>query len=438
MVDKTGEVKVQSLGKGVESGGHHKLVLPEKWRNEVFHELHSVRTAGHLGIAKTLRKVGDRFYWAGYAEDIKKLVQNCPQCVHKQKPRGRAPMKLYHSGAPMERIAMDILGPLPETYRGNKYVLCIGDYFTKWIEAIPLPDQEARTIAEALIESVICRFGVPLQIHTDQGRNFQSALLLELCQLLDIDKTRTTPYRPQSDGMVERFNRTLTGMLTSFVSSNQKDWDEHIPFIIMAYRSAVHSSTGFTPNMMMMGREIKLPLDLIYGKARESPNESPNEYVEEITETLERVHEMARSKLKIASEQQKRNYDLKGGKGLTSFSEGQLVWYYCPLKQKGLSPKLQMKWHGPCKVKKQISDLLYEIETTTTLHKTPKRVVVHCDKLKPYVSQEHNSEPRGNSSSKNLVNSPSDNAPDTKTQEPTTYLSRTGRTSKKPQWYGIP
>ena len=181
VVDKKGEVKVPSLGKGVESGGHHRLVLPEEWYTKVFHELHSVRTAGHLGIAKTLRKVGDRFFWAGYAEDIRKLVRNCPQCVHKQKPQGRTPMKLYHSGAPMERIAMDILGPLPETYQGNKYVLCIGNYFTKWMEAIPLPDQEARTIAEALIESIICRFGIPLQIHTDQGRNFQSALLLELC-----------------------------------------------------------------------------------------------------------------------------------------------------------------------------------------------------------------------------------------------------------------
>ena len=224
-------------------------------------------------------------------------------------------------------------------------------------------------------------------------------------------------------------------MLTSFVSSNQKDWDEHIPFIMMAYRSAIHSSTGFTPNMMMMRREITLPLDLVYGKAKETPTESPNEHVEEIAETLEKVHEMARSKLKISSEKQKRNYDLKGGKGSASFRDDQLVWYYCPLKQKGLSRKLQTKWHSPCQVKKQISDLLYEIETTTTLHKTPRRIVVHCDKLKPYIPQE---KPRESPSSRSLIKNPPDNALDTRTLEPSTYLSRAGRTSKKPQWYGIP
>ena len=108
-------------------------------------------------------------------------------------------MKLYVVGAPMERIAMDILGPFPVTENGNKYILVICDYFTKWVEAIPIPNQEASTVAESGVNKFICVFGVPLQIHTDQGTNFESKLFQEICRL-GLKKTRTTPLHPQSDG----------------------------------------------------------------------------------------------------------------------------------------------------------------------------------------------------------------------------------------------
>ena len=150
-----------------------------------------------------------------------------------------------------------MLGPLPLTESGNKYIVVIADYFTKWVEALPIPDQEASTIAELLVKEVICRFGVPQLIHSDQGRNFESVLCAEMCQLLGIKKTRTTPYHPASDGMVERFNRTLEMQLSKFADDNQKDWDLHIPFLVMAYHSADHDSTGCSPSKMMLGREIK-------------------------------------------------------------------------------------------------------------------------------------------------------------------------------------
>ena len=106
----------------------------------------------------------------------------------------------------MERVAMDILGPLSKTPRGNNYILLIGDYFTKWIEAYPIPNQEAKTVADKLTMDFISRYGAPMEIHTDQGRNFESQLLKDVCRLLGIHKTRTTAFRPQSDGFIERFN----------------------------------------------------------------------------------------------------------------------------------------------------------------------------------------------------------------------------------------
>ncbi|GBM00130.1 Retrovirus-related Pol polyprotein from transposon 412 [Araneus ventricosus] len=129
-------------------------------------------------------------------------------------------------------MALDILGPLPVTTKGNRYVLVLMDYFTKWPEVIPIPDQEASTLAEELVRAWISRYGVPMILHSDQGTNFNSALFTELCKLLGILKTLTTALHPESDGMVERFNRTILNHLSLFVSKNQTDWDTHLPLFL--------------------------------------------------------------------------------------------------------------------------------------------------------------------------------------------------------------
>lgn len=155
----------------------------------------------------------------------------------------RVPVKKYNVGAPLERVALDVRGPLPESDQGNKYILVITDYFTKWIESYAMPNQEATTVAKLLEEEFVVRFGVPRQLHSDQRRNFESAVFREMCLLLDTDKTRTTPFRPQSDGMVERYNRTLENMLSKFVADNLRDWNVHLLFVMIAYRLLVHETT---------------------------------------------------------------------------------------------------------------------------------------------------------------------------------------------------
>lgn len=176
-----------------------------------------------------------------------------------------APLQQYNVGAPLERIAVDILGPLPRTNKGNRYLLVVGDYFSKWSEAIPIKDQEAIAVANKLVDRVISILGVPMEIHSDQGSNFESQVFKEMCKLLGLHKTRTTSLRPQSDGMVDKFNATIENMLASFVFENQKDWDEHIFLLMMAYRSAVHETTKVSPYEMMFGRTINLPIDLVIG-----------------------------------------------------------------------------------------------------------------------------------------------------------------------------
>lgn len=156
----------------------YQLLVPEIYRADIIKSLHDAVTAGHLGVNKTLSRVRERFYWPGIGSYVKDWCRKCEQCsARKNPPKSyKAPMKLYNVGAPMERIALDIMRPLPMTKQGNRYILVIGDYFTKWTEAFAIPDQEAETVAKKLVHEYICRLGVPIQVHSDQGRNFESAL----------------------------------------------------------------------------------------------------------------------------------------------------------------------------------------------------------------------------------------------------------------------
>ena len=142
--------------------------------------------------------------------------------------------------------------------RGNTYVLAMVDCFSRWTEACPLPDKTAQSVADAFFNQVVCRFGMPIVIHSDQGREFENKIMQELCLLCGSHKTRTTPYHPESDGMVERFNRTLLMMLAMFAGKNREDWEDLLPAVMMAYWSSVHESTGFSPYRLMFGEECTL------------------------------------------------------------------------------------------------------------------------------------------------------------------------------------
>ena len=159
---------------------------------------------------------------------------------------------------------MDIVCPLSRTSRGNRYILTVVDHFTKHAEAYFLPDQEAPTVARAFLNEFVSRYGVPYVIHTDQGTNFESNLFKEICKLLGIAKTRTSPYHPQCDGQVERMNRTLVELLSLNVPNPTDNWDLELGLTLMAYRSTVQSSTGFTPYFLLYGKEMRLPLDIVY------------------------------------------------------------------------------------------------------------------------------------------------------------------------------
>ena len=362
-----------------------KVILPGKYRNEILEQLHGSKTAGHMGLRKTLEKVRTRYYWVGMSAYVRSFVRKCNLCARRKSPpkKRRAPLQQYRVGAPLERVAMDILGPLPETEKGNIYILVIGDYFTKWMEAHPLPDQKAETVAKKFVEEFVCRFGVPRELHTDQGRNFEADIVKEMCKYLGIQKTRTTGYNPKSDGMVERFNRTLMNIVSNMIDpvKRQKDWDDQLPYATLAYRTSVQESTGETPSMMMLGRELTLPLDVIAESPFTEEEIEESDYAEQLRMRMQLAHDVARNNLKSAAVRQKRNYDRRTCYG--GIKEGTFVWLHNPRRKRGLTTKLCHPWDGPFLVIKRLSDVIFRIQERPH----GKLQVVHVDRLKLYEGQ---------------------------------------------------
>ena len=290
-------------------------------------------------------------------------------------PRSKAKLKQFVVSAPLDCVAIDLLGELPETENGNKYVLVITDYFTKWTQAFALVNMTAQTVADKIAAEFISLFGALRQLHSDQGRQFEAHLFQEVCKLLGIDKTRTTPYRPQSDGIVERFNRTIQQMLKHFVNENRNDWDDHLPYLTMAYRASMHESTGCTPNLLMLGRELPMPLDILIGQPQKQQYSCQIEYVEWLRYSMTTAYEYARRQLRKAATRQKRCYDLRSKE--TEFHHGNFVWRWYPPKA---NQKLGKGWTGPFRV----MSCPTEVNVVIRYRPTDRDLRVHIDHLKPY------------------------------------------------------
>ena len=241
-------------GSDDDSHSIEQLVLPTQLRPAVLKLAHDIPMAGHLGRRKTTDRVLRRFDWPGVFRDIQ---DHCKACVQCQKSSGRRVRKaplipLPIMDMPFRRIAMDIVGPLPCSSTGKRYILVICDYTTRYPEAVALRTIDANTVADELL-AFFARVGVPDEILTDQGTNFTSQLLAEVYSLLQVKPIRTTPYHPQTDGLVERFNGTLKAMLKKAADEEGRDWDRLLPYLLFAYREVPKASTGFSPFELLYG-----------------------------------------------------------------------------------------------------------------------------------------------------------------------------------------
>ena len=354
-------------------------IIPRSMRRSLLAEMHGSIASGHFGVKKTLQRLRKRAYWLEMRRDVTEWCRGCEVCIAKKGPQQtpQAPVQVVQVGAPMERVAVDVAGPFPVSTSGNRFVVVVIDYFTKWPEVFPVPNQEAATVARVLVDGFFSRFGVPDELHSDQGRNFESALFKECCELLGIKKTRTTPLHPESDGMVERFNRTLVQELAKRCRHGQTDWDLHIPTILMAYRSAEHEATGHTPAELMLGRDLRLPVDLIMERPPTSDNESvpTTEYVRSLRDRMCETRATVEKNLKMASGAMKKRKDIRAT--MKPLEQNDRVWLFNPQRKKGLSPKLSSPWDGPYLVTQRLSAVTYRIRKGNS----GKEKIVHFNRL---------------------------------------------------------
>ena len=286
-----------------------QLLLPSCYIDEVLKMLHD--DIGHPGRDRTLSLLRDRFFWPGMYSDVEDWIKGCSRCIRrKSPPNPRAPLVNIRTSQPLELVCMDYLC-LETSKGGYQNVLVITDHFTRYAQAIPTKNQTARTTAEALFNSFIVHYGMPKRLHSDQGANFESRLIKELCDISGCQKSRTTPYHPQGNGMTERFNRSLLGMLGTLEPQQKADWKSHIAPLVHAYNCTRHESTGFTPYSLMFGRDPHLPVDLTFGLSEDNPKEPLTKYVDKLRRRLKASFDLATSAADKARAKQKCHYDIK-------------------------------------------------------------------------------------------------------------------------------
>ena len=352
-----------------------QLVVPRSLRDTVFNDSHHTTYGGHFGITHTHSKLQLHYFWPGMSDFVRDRISACHKCVARKSPVNRHhPMGHVPVSGKFERVAMDLLDVSVISAKGFKYILVVCDYFTKYTEAYPLKDKTARSVVDALMDVWLPRYGFPLFLHSDQGKEFDNVMIHQLSELLGTVKTKTTPYHPRSDGLVERFNRTLLAMLAMFVSQEHDNWDDLLPFMMLAYNTTVHTSTGYTPYRLVFGDECNLPGNLVHRELRaDPPPGDPGTYASWVQQALYESYDEVRAQQQRATHRQKRNYDSKAVARAFPINCWTLRYYPPARKNKLCSP-----WIGPYKVVRAPMEWVVGIQ----LNADARIIYVHMDDLK--------------------------------------------------------
>ena len=341
---------------------------------------HDHQISAHFGIQTTYEKIKERYYWKGMLKDIETYIKSCDQCQRRGKPIGKHELNPIETKEPFYQIGIDLVGPLPQTQKGNKYIAVAIDYFTKWPEAKAIPNATAKEVSIFIFEEIICRHGCPQKILTDRGSHFNNQLIKELTEKFKIKHGFSTPYHPKTNGLVERFNKTLCEALAK-LSKEQDQWDENIPSTLFAYRTRKQESTKIEPFYLTYGRKARLPTD------EDNNIKSINliNRIDYLINNLPNERYQAKENIKESQEKQKEQHD-KRYKKKQNFKIGEKVLYYNAAKEKQWTGKLEEKWKGPYHIHEVLIHGSYKIKDQTgKILKTP----VNGELLKKYHSREN-------------------------------------------------
>ena len=316
------------------------VVIPETLKETVLQLCHNDMSGGHLGMKKTWPKVRNRFFWKNAYNDTKEWLDSCKDCASRKNPQTSRPplLPILEFSKPFDMMGVDILGPLTETMNGNMYVVVFTDYLTRWVEAFPMKDMQAKTIAKIFVNEIICRHSAPKVLLSDQGKQFMSELVKSLCEYMRTKKINTTAYHPQTNGLTERFNATLCQILSMYTDQKQTDWDEFIPTALFAYRVSLQETTQLSPFETLYNYEARLPSDL----------ENATENI--FTKDIKSKWKLAKTNIEKGSRKNKKLYDSKY-REKKIIEIGDKVRLHSPATRVGLKEKLRGDmWHGPYQV----------------------------------------------------------------------------------------
>ena len=326
-----------------------QVVVPSEHRKRVMSLAHESIVGGHLAAKKTIDRITTSFHWPGITSDVTRFCRSCEIC-QKTLPKGKVtkvPLgEMPIMDVPFHRVAVDLIGPItPVSENGNRYILTIVDFATKYPEAVALPRIETERVAEALLD-VFSRVGFPTEILSDKGSQFTSDLMKEVCRLISLKQLFTTPYNPKCNGLCERMNGVLKSMLKKMCQEKPKDWDRYLSAVLFAYREVPQASTGFAPFELLYGRTVRGPMQVLkeLWTEKETPEVSNTyQYVLELRNRLEETCKIARDSLYDAQSVYKHHYDKstrqRGSRRETRFS----YFYLHPITSLCYSGKVHTK-----------------------------------------------------------------------------------------------
>ena len=351
------------------------LLLPLSLSDDVIHDTHTSLLSGHEGIARTKERLLQNYFWPNMEAKIAQHVAACARCqVRRTTDRPHPPLltSMPQCTSLNQRVAIDLFGPLRTSSQGKQFVLCMTDAFTKYAEITAVTDKSAPTVARAIFEKWICRFGCPVEITSDNGKEFCNELNKELFKLLQIKHATTTPYHPQCNSQAEVQNKNIKKYLADFVDKTTLDWPLYMAPLAFAYNTALHRSIKCTPFFLTFGIEPRLPsmptpdTKRYYGQSEAA----------EWFNTLQHCRQIAAQHNMQASDQMQNQFNKKASP--YHYTVGQLVW----LDEQnflGRNRKLSPNWTGPFAIVKVFNMGVVEIQLRN------RRLRVNVARIKPYI-----------------------------------------------------
>ena len=352
--------------------------MPEDERVETFtSRIHDVRLmefilsrgpktldtmGGHLAFDRVYGALQHKYYWRSMYADVQAFIAKCPVCDLHRRLVGTnaAPLSSITPTEPFDILAIDVAGDLSVTERGNRYYTAFVCLFSRWIEVVPLVKADASSIAHIFLNTIVCRYGSPRRVLSDQGSIYTGGLKTKVAELVKYKHVFTSAYHPQTNGMVERLNRTVKETLRKFINENQTNWDVFLPSVVFAYNTTPHSSTVVSP-YFLFGRDPITPLDRVLGLPNLAGSDGDvRSFIIKQHAALKRAHEFAVENIATSAATNKRLFDDRNN--MTSFAVGDLVYLHVPVVKPGRSRKFTNPWRGPYRITAKRSDALYMLE----------------------------------------------------------------------------